>query len=91
MTSVGATTDNPPFSQAQFGDSPAAFHVTSAVFNFCDGHAENHRWMDGRTIKFANDPTLGKDNNGGTKDGCNIVGISDAVWVAMHYAGKQNP
>jgi prepilin-type N-terminal cleavage/methylation domain-containing protein len=35
-------------------DAPAAFHQTSAVFGFMDGHAENHRWQDSATITLAN-------------------------------------
>ncbi len=35
-------------------DATAAFHITSAVFGFADGHAENHRWLDGQTIACAN-------------------------------------
>jgi len=46
-------------------DSPAAFHVRSADFNFCDGHAENHRWLNQATIQWANDTTSNKDGNPG--------------------------
>ena len=60
-------------------DAPAAFHITSANFNFCDGHAESHRWLSGATIAFA--------NANGTPPPAN----SDSQWVAQHYAGKQNP
>jgi prepilin-type N-terminal cleavage/methylation domain-containing protein/prepilin-type processing-associated H-X9-DG protein len=34
-------------------DAPAAYHQTSAVFGFADGHAENHRWLDSPTITLA--------------------------------------
>jgi prepilin-type processing-associated H-X9-DG protein len=51
--SVGAN-----FKNAQFQDSSSAFHITSADFNFCDGHAEPHKWQVGATIAFANDTTL---------------------------------
>ncbi len=37
-----------------FWDAPAAFHGTTAVFGFLDGHAENHRWLDGATVTLAN-------------------------------------
>jgi prepilin-type N-terminal cleavage/methylation domain-containing protein len=63
-------------------DAPAAFHVVSAVFNFCDGHAESHRWLNGATIAFANALT-----GTGTPPPANV----DSEWVAQHYAGKQNP
>jgi prepilin-type N-terminal cleavage/methylation domain-containing protein len=61
-------------------DAPAAFHVVSAVFNFCDGHAESHRWMNSATIAFAN-----------AINGNPPPANSDSVWVAQHYAGTQNP
>ena len=61
-------------------DAPAAFHVVAANFNFCDGHAETHRWVSGATIAFANAMN-------GAVPPANI----DSVWVAQHYAGKQNP
>lgn len=60
-------------------DAPAAFHITSANFNFCDGHAESHRWLNGATIAFA--------NGNGNPPPAN----SDSLWVAQHYAGNQNP
>jgi len=65
---------------ADGNDAPAAFHITSANFNFCDGHAESHKWLNGATIAFAN------AMNGNTP-AANV----DSVWVAQHYAGRQNP
>lgn len=65
---------------ADIYDAPAAFHVVSAVFNFCDGHAESHRWLNGATIAFANALT-------GNPPPANV----DSEWVAQHYAGTQNP
>jgi prepilin-type N-terminal cleavage/methylation domain-containing protein len=60
-------------------DAPAAFHITSAVFNFADGHAESHKGVNGATVRFA--------NSGGAVPASNV----DSVWVAQRYAGKQNP
>ena len=73
------------FQGSTFGnanDAVAAFHVVSAVFNFCDGHAETHKWLNGATLAFANAVT-----------GSGVVppANSDSVWVAQHYAGTQNP
>lgn len=65
-------------------DAPAIFHGPSAIFNFCDGHAESHRWLNGSTIAFAN------WNNIGTWPPPPPAN-SDSLWVAEHYAGKQNP
>ena len=39
---------------ADGNDAPAAYHITSANFNFCDGHAESHKWLNGETINLAN-------------------------------------
>src|SRR6185312_5970192 len=66
---VGSWSMNPGtvaanFGDATFVDSPAAFHVVSACFNFCDGHAESHKWLNPATIKFANDTTPNKDAPG---------------------------
>ncbi len=32
-----------------FYDLPASYHHRAGAFNFADGHAEIHRWLDGRT------------------------------------------
>jgi len=79
------------FKDAQWGDSPAAFHVTSADFNFCDGHAESHKWLDPTTIAFANDTTQNKDAGGSAKENANNHANPDCAWVASHYPGNQNP
>jgi prepilin-type N-terminal cleavage/methylation domain-containing protein len=86
------TDANGPFSNAVFNDSPAAFHVTSAVFNFCDGHAEAHKWLNGATIAYSNDTTTGKDANaaqGTTKYNAIQPGNVDAIWCAAHYPDAQ--
>jgi prepilin-type N-terminal cleavage/methylation domain-containing protein len=78
----------PGFPTSSFADSPAAFHVTSAIFNFCDGHAESHKWLDGSTIQLATSLDPNKDSGAGPG---HTAGNRDAVWVAMHNAGNQNP
>ena len=80
------------FTDAKFGDSPAAFHVTSACFNFADGHAESHRWLSAATIDFAADTTKGKENGvGGSQAKANFRGNPDLQWIGSHYPGGQNP
>ena len=32
-----------------WGDMPGMYHNRAAGFSFTDGHAEIHRWLDGRT------------------------------------------
>ena len=60
-------------------DVPGVFHISSGVFNFCDGHAESHKWSDPGALKaYA--------ANGSTQPAS-----ADALWVAQHHAGKQNP
>ena len=60
-------------------DAPAVNHGVTAVFNFCDGHAEAHRWSSpGVVAAFA---------GGSSKQ----PPPEDVLWVAQRYAGKQNP
>jgi len=89
MNNVGQISNG--FASAQFGDSPAAFHVAAANFNFCDGHVENHKWQDHTTIAFANDTSFDKDSGGFAKITAQHAGNVDAIWVGSHYAGPKNP
>jgi prepilin-type N-terminal cleavage/methylation domain-containing protein len=79
------------YGDAQFEDSPAAFHIVSADFNFVDGHAEVHKWLDGTTIAFANDQTRTKDSGGATQSAANANSKRDLQWIGSHYPGPQNP
>jgi hypothetical protein len=83
------------FASAVFGDSPGAFHVTSAVFNFCDGHAESHKWVDSTTVAYARCTDVDKDAGSGSGAALKTAATNhknlDAVWVGSHYAGTQNP
>lgn len=94
---VGSWSMNPGtvaanFGDAAFVDSPAAFHVVSASFNFCDGHAESHKWLNPATIKFANDTTPNKDAPGSAPQSAANGGINaDRQWMGSHYATVQNP
>ncbi len=89
MANYGTAANN--FTDARFQDSPAAFHVTSACFNFADGHSETHKWLDGTTIAFANDTSQNKDSGGATQTAANHAGNPDLKWVGSHYPGTQNP
>ena len=80
------------FSDAQFANPPAAFHIISASWSFADGHAEMHRWMDGTTIAYANDQTQNKAGGaGGAQAAAQAGSIHDQQWVGQHYGGPQNP
>lgn len=93
---VGSWTMNPGtvgnnFSDASWVDSPAAFHVTSASFNFCDGHAEAHKWLNSATITFANDTTTSKDAGGATQAAANGGSNADRQWMGSRFATTTNP
>jgi prepilin-type N-terminal cleavage/methylation domain-containing protein len=89
MSNDGTAANN--FTDAVIGDSPACFHVTSSDFNFADGHAEGHKWLDGTTVAFANDTNPSKDSGDALKTACQHAGNVDAIWVASRQAQKQNP
>jgi len=80
------------FSDATWVDSPAAFHVRSADFNFCDGHVENHKWLNSATIAFANDQNSGKDSGqDGMQAAANGGSAVDRQWMGIHFPSPQNP
>jgi prepilin-type N-terminal cleavage/methylation domain-containing protein/prepilin-type processing-associated H-X9-DG protein len=83
----------PSFAGAQFNDSPAAFHVSTATFSFADGHAEPHRWLDDATVAYARDPNPNKDFSGtATRSRANSGGSArDLLWLAKRYGGTHNP
>jgi prepilin-type N-terminal cleavage/methylation domain-containing protein len=79
---AGATP--PTYNSVVFWDATAAFHLTSAVFGFADGHAENHKWLDAATIQCANYMGANKpgyDQSNGTYNNC----PHDIPYVASHY------
>jgi hypothetical protein len=90
MDNYGSVAQN--FADAKFHDSPAAFHITSADFNYCDGHAESHHWQDGSTIAFANSQNKTKDQGLSTEMAAAQSGSPhDQQWIGSHYPGNQNP
>jgi len=90
MDNFGSAAVN--FTDARFGDSPAAFHVQASTFSFVDGHAENRRWLDAATVAYANSRTIDKDTGGdNTKATAQIASKRDLQWIGTHYPGPQNP
>jgi len=69
-----------PDVQYQIVDYPAAYHGNSAGFSFADGHAEVHKWLDGRTTPVLRQGELLNLN-------VNIPGDKDVLWLAQHSAG----
>jgi len=73
-------------------DSPAAFHGNASTFNFADGHAEAHQWVNGSTLYFATSLDQNKANDTVAQianDPDN--GTNDLYWVATHYPTLLNP
>jgi prepilin-type processing-associated H-X9-DG protein len=81
------------FADAQWGDSPAAFHGNSSTFNFADGHAEARKWLSGSVIAFANSMNPGKFTLGGGAEGtaAQANGKQDLYYVASHFPTVLNP
>jgi len=88
----GTPQDNFQTQTPAWMDSPAAFHGVTSTFNFADGHAEAHKWVNGSTLFFARsvDPNkafdyvvrIANDPQNGT---------DDLYWVARHYPTLNNP
>ncbi len=77
------------FSDAVFGDSPAAFHGgTTASFSGADGHVGMHKWQDSTTIAYALDTSSGKD---GASNPAKKAGNVDAIWCGRQYCTTNNP
>ena len=79
------------FADAQFGDSPAAFHGVTAGFNFGDGHAEIHKWLDATTIAYARSQNLDKDRATQEKTDAQNFSRRDQQWVGSRYPSLINP
>jgi prepilin-type processing-associated H-X9-DG protein len=88
MFNTGTAAAN--FTDAQWRDSPAAFHGNSASFSFADGHSEMHKWLNSYTVAYAND---GDDTGGsGAQGRANTQGGSvDRAWVGSRYPTTANP
>jgi prepilin-type N-terminal cleavage/methylation domain-containing protein/prepilin-type processing-associated H-X9-DG protein len=80
------------FADAQFEDSPAAFHGgTTASFSYADGHAALRKWMDATTIAYALSQNVNKDAGSPEKSAAQAGSKRDQPWVASHYPTPNNP
>jgi len=75
------------FTGSSYIDSPAAFHGTSSSFDWADGHASMHKWVDPATIAYAQSMDTGKYDK--SPPASQIT--HDARWLARGYASKINP
>src|SRR5882757_8649860 len=82
---------NPPdWTGSTLVDRPAAWHGGTSTFNWADGHAENHKWLDSETVRFS----LLMDPQGWSQAPtiCNMTTCPrDVAFVCNGYASQQNP
>jgi prepilin-type N-terminal cleavage/methylation domain-containing protein len=80
------------FADAQFGDSPAAFHgQTTASFSYADGHSDLRKWLDPTTLAYALSQNLDKDSSSPEKSAAQSGSKRDQPWVGSHYPTIDNP
>jgi prepilin-type N-terminal cleavage/methylation domain-containing protein/prepilin-type processing-associated H-X9-DG protein len=58
---------------ADINDLPAIYHNGASAFSFADGHAEIHRWLDGRTLGFTFTAHVQSSPNN-----------PDCIWLTTH-------
>ena len=90
---VNSGTPSLNFTDAVWGDSPAAFHGANSTFNFADGHAESHKWLSGAVVAFANSMNPNKYETTGGKEfqQAQANGKQDLYYVASHCPTVLNP
>jgi prepilin-type processing-associated H-X9-DG protein len=77
----------PSFTGAAFIDSVASWHGRTSTFSWADGHAENHRWLDGATVTYA----LNMDPNKYYSTPPNMTQCpEDLYFLASRYVTDQN-
>jgi type II secretory pathway pseudopilin PulG len=77
----------PTFAGAAFIDSVASWHGRNSTFNWADGHADDHRWIDDTTVKYALNMDPNKYSSPPTIAQC----PADLNFLATDYASQQNP
>ncbi len=75
------------FKGASLIDSTAVFHGRSSTFNFADGHAEPHKWVDAAMIKYSASMDQGKFSSSPNE----TKAPTDVKWLARRYPSKLNP
>jgi prepilin-type N-terminal cleavage/methylation domain-containing protein/prepilin-type processing-associated H-X9-DG protein len=69
---ASASAASPAASNGRYRDLPAFYHNNASAFSFADGHAEIHKWRDGRFLSVASG-TAGE-----------IPGSQDVWWLVSH-------
>jgi len=88
----GTPQDNFQTEKPSWVDSPAAFHGVTSTFNFADGHAEAHKWVNASTLFFAKSLDQNKAGDYVSQTANDPQnGTEDLYWVATHYPTVNNP
>jgi prepilin-type N-terminal cleavage/methylation domain-containing protein/prepilin-type processing-associated H-X9-DG protein len=78
----------PPVYANQLWDPLGNYHNKSCTFAFVDGHAENYKWQDERTMIFCSDRALALSRGFGKNQQQTNPTNSDIQWLADHYPWK---
>ncbi len=68
-------------------DPLGVFHNNSATFSFMDGHAEEKKWQDERTVIYFRSRTQAASMGFGKNTPFNPPN-EDLLWLDIHYPGK---
>jgi prepilin-type N-terminal cleavage/methylation domain-containing protein len=75
------------FKSSQLVDSGAVFHGASGTFNWADGHASSHKWLDAPAVAFAASTDPKKYLSAPTF----AQAPRDAMFLAQGYPTANNP
>jgi len=74
------------FAGSTFIDSPAAFHGVSSSFDWADGHASMHKWVNPATLAYARN--MDQNKYGNAPSAAQVK--DDAPWAARGFASTLN-
>jgi prepilin-type N-terminal cleavage/methylation domain-containing protein/prepilin-type processing-associated H-X9-DG protein len=80
-------TSPPNWAGSSFVDGPAAWHGGTSTFSWADGHVENHKWLDSKTVTYALLMEPGKWGTPPTIAQCQ----RDVAYVCDGYVSTINP
>jgi len=70
--------------QQKISDYPASYHNGAGGLNFCDGHAEVHKWVDGRTK-----PPLKRDFHLAGVPAASSPNNPDILWLQQRTTSRK--
>jgi prepilin-type N-terminal cleavage/methylation domain-containing protein/prepilin-type processing-associated H-X9-DG protein len=84
---MGQGDKNNGWAGAQLVDSTANFHGNASTFNYADGHAESHKWIDRVMITYGNSMDPSKFGSAPNVS----AAPRDVRWLASRYPSRINP